>query len=181
MKREMKRGAPLVRRTDPTGYTSGNPEELEPKSEFCKTLLQDIDQLQGLAQAVELREQEKVLLDQTFKEQLQCAYFPHNTLIRLLLAKINKIDSSRFLMDLETQSLNLSQINDKSVKNNYMSLNEFLTDLESFFQEVEAINSPALIKAVRRITRDIDTNLQELKDLDLSKLDRDFVMDGVEV
>lgn len=181
MKREMKRGAPLVRRTDPTGYTSGNPEELEPKSEFCKTLLQDIDQLQGLAQAVELREQERLLLDQVFKEQLQCAYFPHNTLIRLLLTKINKIDSSRFLMDLETQSLNLSQINDKSVKNNYMSLNEFLTDLESFFQEVEAINSPALIKAVRRITRDIDTNLQELKDLDLSKLDRDFVMDGVEV
>lgn len=181
MKREMKRGAPLVRRIDPTSYTSGNPEELQPKLDFCKILLSDIDQLQELSQIVESREQENLHLDSSLKEQVQYAYFPHNTLIKLLLGKINKIDSSRFLMDLEVQSLNLSQINGKSSMNSYMSLDEFITDLESFFEEVENINSPALIKAVRRITRDIYNDVQQLKDIDLSKLDDDFLMDGTEI
>jgi len=181
MKREMKRGAPLVRRTDPTGYTSGNPVELEPKIQFSNLLLQDMEKLHDLSKSVEEREQKKLELDDTMREQIEYAYFPHNSLIKLLLSKINKIDSTRFLMELGTKALNLSQINIKSATNSYMSIDEFLKDLDVFFQEVENINSPVLIKAVRRITRDIDKEMSELKEVDINELKEDFVMDGLDI
>lgn len=181
MKREMKRGAPLMRRTDPTGYSSGNPEELQPKIDFCKNLLTDLDKLGDLSKVVESREKTQLELDATLREIVQLTYFPHNHLIKQLLSVISKVDSSRFLMDLDTKSLNLSQINEKSTKSGYYSLEELLEDLSGFFEEVEIINNPALNKAVRRIAREIDPVLQSLQDTNLGELERDFVMEGVEV
>ncbi|CCH45348.1 hypothetical protein BN7_4930 [Wickerhamomyces ciferrii] len=181
MKREMKRGAPLIRRTDPTSYTSGDPEELTPKLDFCQTLLKDIDNLQELSTLIESREAAKVEQHNSLQDMLGLAYFPHNALIQQLLTKINQIDSSRFLLDLEIDCFNLSQINEKSSTRHYQSLEEFLKDLSDLFSQIEELNTPVLLKAIRRISRDIEPDLKSLESFDHSKLQSEFILKGLEI
>lgn len=158
MKRELKRGAPLIRRIDSTQASNGNYEEIKPKIEFSKTLLKDLDLLKELSEKVEEREFVKLQQTETENGLIRLGYFPQCIIIQnILLEKVFHIDSSKIIKNLPTKARNLVQMNQKALSNQYVSMREFVSDLDAFFQEVESTWSDnfAYTKAVERIKREL--------------------------
>lgn len=181
MKREMKRGAPLIRRTDATVYSAGNPEKIPEKIKFSERLLKDISSLEEIGQLLIRKANVELERHLTETEMVKTAYFAHNMLIKGVLDRMVKVDSSKLLMAVKTKSLNLAQISDKVNGLQYESVDEFIGDLEAFFEETESVDVPELRVAARRVMREVYDLIEGIRTIDKNELDLDFVVDGLKI
>jgi NuA3 HAT complex component NTO1 len=182
MKREMKRGAPLIRRVNDT-ITGGDPNEIPSKLEFSKILLDDLTKLNEINDLIIQRESLKLTKFETLKQEIEMAYFHQSLIIQNLLAKIIKIDSTRFLMNIPVEN-NLDQIMQKSQNKEYRSVNDFITELSTFFQQVELRNDNREIKSKNRILREIANDLElfvNWDDLIQTEITKDFNIKGLDI
>jgi NuA3 HAT complex component NTO1 len=181
MKREMKRGAPLIRRTDATVYNGGNPEEIPQKLDFAKALLKDISSLSDISALLLEKATIEYQSQATEIDILNMVYFPYSTVLSSVMEKILKINSSRFLLDIETEGCNLSQMKTKVDNKEYCNINDFVSDLESFFVAVEKLNEPILLKAMRRLTREVINDIESIKNSHLSDIQKEHPVTGLHV
>lgn len=181
MKRETKRGAPLVRRTDATAYSGGNPDDIPEKLSFAKKLLGDIAKLEEISSLLIKRADLELQAQQQECNLVQSVYFPYSVVLSDVMDKILKIDSSRFLVDVQTECLNLGQMRDKVYSNVYRSINDFISDLEAFLVAIERMNQPVLLKAMRRITKEVLGDIQAIKDSNLDGALAGCEVDGLTI
>lgn len=189
MKREMKRGAPLIRRTDgATAYNGGNPEDITEKLIFAETLLQDIVKLEDISSSITKKAQLQLESQREETNIVNLTYFPYNSAIETIMKKILNIDSSRFLLDVDVTSVDakcttLSQMKLKVDKKAYHSIDEFIADIEGFFAVVDQMDKPVLSKAIRRIAREVLNDLQTIQQSgDWNALRKEFVnADGLNI
>lgn len=181
MKREMKRGAPLIRRTDATVYNGGNPDETPTKLAFAKTLLKDIDSLEEIASLITDRAQVRLQIQEEENHIVDLVYFPYSSALTAIMDKILSIDSSRFLLDAETECTTLLQMKEKVEKKEYTTVDEFITDLETFFLAIDKMDEPVLLKAMRRLTRDVLGDIQNIQKLDPGRVAQDCEVDGLKI
>lgn len=100
MKRELKRGAPLVRKFDPSSYNLLDENQLQERLEFTDDLLKDLSNLQDLAELVSKRAITSKLLGLADLKSEQLSKFPNEYLIKH--AVIEKLISSEPFKNLES-------------------------------------------------------------------------------
>lgn len=162
MKREMKKGAPLIRRVNMNNSISNDLNEIKLKLDFSKILLKDLKNLNNLNNLIVKREELKLKKFQALNNAIELNYFNQFELIKTLINKILNLQSSKFLLNLPV-NLNLNSIVKKFKNFNYLKIDDFLLDLFDFFKLIENRNILIEIKSKNRILREIESDLSNLK------------------
>ncbi|KAH3679969.1 hypothetical protein WICMUC_000712 [Wickerhamomyces mucosus] len=157
LKREMKSGAPLIRMNDNNYlYTGGDPEEIPVKLDFTKTLIKDLQKMESLSEDLISKHSLLYQSDMLVDEMIDIGYFPVNKIIRDILAKIFKIDSTRHLLGISLENnQSLTRMLQKAENRLYIGISEFLEEIDSFFVSAERLNQIAVNRAIMRIKKDI--------------------------
>lgn len=95
MKRELKRGAPLVRNFDPTSFNTLNVEEIQRRIEFAEVLLNDLNKLHELSSLLVKRQRAAMLYNGALQKSYELVQNPANYLIQtVVLDKLLKTEAS---------------------------------------------------------------------------------------
>lgn len=150
LKRELKNGAPLIRKNNNlisiSSILYGNnqdQEEINEKLAFSNVILKDIEKLIDLAQLNLHRQYYQNQLNETDLLMIDTAYFPMKKLIEFLMITINKkYDSQKSLLNYKFKSnppfniLSLPLIIEKNENYEYESVSQFLDDITSFNNQI---------------------------------------------
>ncbi|KAG7664464.1 uncharacterized protein J8A68_002020 [[Candida] subhashii] len=165
LKRELKRGAPLIRKNNNLAATSsilydGNSLEneggdgyqdenkLKEKINFANSLIKDLEKLSDMSQNLLQRQLLEDELDLTAFNSIDTVYFPIKTIIEITFDQINKrIDANEFFYSYKPRdlpnALSLREIAEKNSKYGYNNLPELLQDADLLISSTLKENKPS--------------------------------------
>ncbi|KAG0686162.1 nuA3 HAT complex component nto1 [Kluyveromyces marxianus] len=183
MKRELKRGAPLVRKFSPSSLNTLSSEELQDRIEFSELLLQDLNQLEDLAST--FVEKHKVNVEKVAKSKIcyDIAFHPVRYILReSVWDNLSKSSSFKTFMQLEESAgLDiLRPIEHKLTKDEYESIYEFKSEvIEKLSHIVEDGNYPRLLTiTASKLLQTFQSYICKIDGIDIkSLLNDDFDID----
>ncbi|CEP62803.1 Nto1p LALA0_S06e04214g [Lachancea lanzarotensis] len=148
MKRELKRGAPLVRKFDASSFSSFTVDEMKQRVEFANLLSNDVEKLQEMASLVVERQTVLQLRDSTIRKAKSIYTHPEKIVVReSILKRMNNYSSYRTLMqEKKTRDALNSQLQIFFDSENDECIKLFRELMDAYFNEIESDE-----KASRRI------------------------------
>lgn len=164
LKRESKRGAPLIRKNNNLNnlvilYNNNEEiteeeycQQIEDKLEFLKILIADINKVIDLSLTTLARQQTDYDLQTSNLQIMNLVYFPISQLIENLLTELEKYDSSRLIFNYNKFEPNLQTISQKNKNYYYKSVKSFNEDIDEFYRQC-MINSKAAANTNKQIKK----------------------------
>ncbi|EGW31614.1 uncharacterized protein SPAPADRAFT_141279 [Spathaspora passalidarum NRRL Y-27907] len=207
LKRELKRGAPLVRKNNNLISTSSilydansldvsgfhDESRITEKIKFANILVGDLERLGSMGREMLARQTVLNQLHELEVNNADVIYFPIKSLIELLLNRINaKIDITESLQNYKfrtNEGITLKEIQTRASKYGYESVDEFKQDVEAFIAGVFAENKPAsnIYKRMKNWSREFALELPGLEASEKSLLrdggifnSSDFCLNGTQ-
>lgn len=183
MKRELKRGAPLVRKFSPSSLNTLSSEELQDRIEFSELLLQDLNQLEDLASTFVEKHKCNVKKVEKSKICYDIAFHPVRYILReSVWDNLSKSSSFKTFMQLEESAgLDiLRPIEQKLTKDEYESIYEFKSEvIEKLSHIVEDGNYPRLLTiTASKLLQTFQSYICKIDGIDIkSLLNDDFDID----
>ncbi|ORY33154.1 hypothetical protein BCR39DRAFT_521494 [Naematelia encephala] len=180
LKREARRGAPLLKRLHLEPWTASNAskqqseEEKAKKLKFLTLLRNDLEKVRMLAELVRKREKEKLRQAQTIKDVVDSFIFPHYARLRLTLEKISAMDRNELFVhpvnraevpdyfEVIKEPMCWLYIDEKLEKNDYSHVSQFKRDIYLVLDNAMKYN--AAETTFHRTAKRIKTNCQPLLD-----------------
>ena len=178
LKREYKRGAPLVRKNNNLQNLSilynGNEEileqeycqQIEDKINFAKILLRDITKVIDLSKMALARQQIDKDLQETNIGIMERIYFPINVMVRDLILQLNKrFDGNKMLYNYTKFQPNIRTIIDKNSKYEYRTISDVESDIDEFAENILEHQKPtsALHKQMTKWKSQFTKAITEIK------------------
>lgn len=182
MKRELKRGAPLVRNFDPTSFNTLNVEEIQRRIEFAEVLLNDLNKLHELSSLLVKRQRAAMLHNSALQKSYELVQNPANYLIQtVVLDKLLKTEAFKMLLKIleKEDSSSVSSLLAKCSDGQYTNIQSFKADMSLFFKNLQDnIEIPRYVQsAVLKVSKEFDRLISKIDDIDPEKLlSRDFVI-----
>ncbi|KAG1739043.1 hypothetical protein EDB19DRAFT_871624 [Suillus lakei] len=196
LKREARRGAPLLKRLHLEPWTASNAgkvqteEEKTVKLEYLKHLRGDLESVRELTLQTRRRESRKLAQTESVQKVLEIALFPHEALLRLAFEKVLALDRHGLFKhpvsrtevpdyyDVVKKPMTWDAIDAKLDRHEYWDLEYFKSDVELVLSNAILYNKPgtSFYKTAQRIQISSQPILQELtpltyKHLPLAPLD----------
>lgn len=157
LKREHKRGAPLIKRLDATQYGALNSQEIEERIQFLDALREDVDKMYELTDLTERRAKINDQITHFKLTSLELVYFPINYIIGQLMSRIEKLmdGNKRGLRMVETGAdcPSFHDILEKIDTYQYSSVSEFIRDFNSLIDRVFTLSTGPALAVKRGYTR----------------------------
>ncbi|ODV78562.1 uncharacterized protein CANTADRAFT_26611 [Suhomyces tanzawaensis NRRL Y-17324] len=196
LKRESKRGAPLIRKNNNLMNSSSiatssmlnegenadefGTKELEEKVAIAKFLVEDLDKVIGMNSEWIQRQVLGTEGDRMDFEMINTVYFPLTKVIEQFLVSLNqKMDSTKIIrnhqLKAEAAIVSLKQIIDKNSRYEYKSVQQFQNDVQGFYELLvrETKSSHNIARAMKRWMKEFDARLEGLQENEL-RLQRDL-------
>ena len=192
LKRELKRGAPLIRSMCGPQHSLYADGDRTDELEFARTLTVDVDKMIMMsAQVCEREKLKRELATEVRWHMIETVYFPLTYIIRRALDFLNnKYDSSKVLRNHKVrvgEVLALSDVIDKNDKYGYDSILEVEADINRLLEHITSTNKPSTTTykvATRWILgwgRMLPTLHDEEREIQSHVKDGALQVDGVEV
>ena len=187
LKREARRGAPLLKRLhlEPWTASSQNKEQNDAnkvkKLNFLQTLRYDLEKVRLLAELVRKREKEKLHQIQLIRSALVDAIiFPYHELLSAALAKFESFDRPGYFAapvsradvpdyyDIIKEPMDWGTIKQKLAERNYTSVDEFKEDVGRIVKNATVYNKPEtpFHRAALRIQKQMPAIFQQLESIE---------------
>lgn len=179
MKRELKRGASLVKKVDYSSFSTLKFEEMEQRVKFSGLLLRDLNKLEKLACLLTERQKANKLLYEANDTINRLGIHPVKYIIKKeVLDKLSKRESFKLLLK-ETANLegpNLHTIINSCNEDIYQSILDFKIDMISFGTRITGNSNISQI-LVTNFQRDFDKLISKIDKIDIKKLlNNDFII-----
>ncbi|WWD21160.1 hypothetical protein CI109_105643 [Kwoniella shandongensis] len=191
LKREARRGAPLLKRLHLEPWTASSSSRQQTESEkaqklkFLQMLRNDLEKVRMLAELVRKREKEKLRQAQIMKEVVDNFVFPHYGKLRLTLEKISAMDRQELYLnpvsrteapdyfDIIKEPMCWLFIDEKLEKNEYLDVADFKRDIRLVLDNAMLYNPKdnPFHKAAARIKKNAEPLLEELDAISASSHD----------
>ncbi|OAX40317.1 hypothetical protein K503DRAFT_864713 [Rhizopogon vinicolor AM-OR11-026] len=185
LKREARRGAPLLKRLHLEPWTASNAgkvqteEERAVKLEYLKRLRGDLESVRELTLQTRKRESRKLTQTESVQKVLETALFPHEALLRLAFEKVLALDRNGLFKhpvsrtevpdyyDVVKKPMTWDAIDAKLDRHEYWVLEDFKSDIELVLSNAILYNKPgtSFYKTAQRIQTSSRPILQELSTL----------------
>lgn len=185
LKREARRGAPLLKRLHLEPWTASNAgklqteEEKTVKLEHLKHLRRDLESVRELALQTRRRESRKLAQTESVQKVLEIALFPHEALLRLAFEKVLALDRHGLFKhpvsrtevpdyyDVVKKPMTWDAIDAKLDRHEYWDLEGFKSDIELVLSNAILYNKPgtSFYKTAQRMQISSQPILQELTPL----------------
>lgn len=185
LKREARRGAPLLKRLHLEPWTASNSgkvqteEEKTMKLEYLKNLRRDLESVRELTLQTRRRESRKLAQTESIQKVLEIALFPHEALLRLAFEKVLALDRHSLFKhpvsrtevpdyyDVVKTPMTWDAIDGKLDRHEYWDLEGFKSDIELVLSNAILYNKPgtSFYKTAQRIQISSQPILQELNSL----------------
>jgi NuA3 HAT complex component NTO1 len=185
LKREARRGAPLLKRLHLEPWTASNAgkvqteEEKTAKLEYLKLLRRDLESVRELALQTRRRESRKLAQTESVQKVLEIALFPHEALLRLAFEKVLALDRHGLFKhpvsrtevpdyyDVVKKPMTWDAIDAKLDRHEYWDLEGFKSDIELVLSNAILYNKPgtSFYKTAQRMQSSSQPILQELTSL----------------
>ncbi|KAG2103066.1 PHD-zinc-finger like domain-containing protein [Suillus discolor] len=185
LKREARRGAPLLKRLHLEPWTASNSgkvqteEEKTVKLEYLKKLRGDLESVRELTLQTRRRESRKLAQTESIQKVLEIALFPHEALLRLAFEKVLALDRHSLFKhpvsrtevpdyyDVVKTPMTWDAIDGKLDRHEYWDLEGFKSDIELVLSNAILYNKPgtSFYKTAQRIQISSQPILQELNSL----------------
>ncbi|KAG1795047.1 PHD-zinc-finger like domain-containing protein [Suillus plorans] len=185
LKREARRGAPLLKRLHLEPWTASNSgkvqteEEKTMKLEYLKNLRRDLESVRELTLQTRRRESRKLAQTESIQKVLEIALFPHEALLRLAFEKVLALDRHSLFKhpvsrtevpdyyDVVKTPMTWDAIDGKLDRHDYWDLEGFKSDIELVLSNAILYNKPgtSFYKSAQRIQISSQPILQELNSL----------------
>jgi NuA3 HAT complex component NTO1 len=185
LKREARRGAPLLKRLHLEPWTASNAgkvqteEEKTAKLEYLKLLRRDLESVRELALQTRRRESRKLAQTESVQKVLEIALFPHEALLRLAFEKVLALDRHGLFKhpvsrtevpdyyDVVKKPMTWDAIDAKLDRHEYWDLEGFKSDIELVLSNAILYNKPgtSFYKTAQRMQTSSQPILQELTSL----------------
>lgn len=185
LKREARRGAPLLKRLHLEPWTASNAgklqteEEKTAKLEHLKHLRRDLESVRELALQTRRRESRKLAQTESIQKVLEIALFPHEALLRLAFEKVLALDRHGLFKhpvsrtevpdyyDVVKKPMTWDAIDAKLDRHEYWDLENFKSDIELVLSNAILYNKPgtSFYKTAQRMQISSQPILQELASL----------------
>lgn len=147
LKREARRGAPLLKRLHLEPWTASSASRQQSEAEkalklkFLQKLRTDLDTVRTLSESVRKREKEKLRQAQSIKDVIDSFIFPFYGKLRMTLDKISAMDRTDLFLrpvnvaevpdylDVVSEPMCWLDIDDKLEQNAYLNVDEFRRDV----------------------------------------------------
>ncbi|KAG1774169.1 hypothetical protein EV702DRAFT_1127317 [Suillus placidus] len=185
LKREARRGAPLLKRLHLEPWTASNAgklqteEEKTVKLEHLKHLRRDLESVRELTLQTRRRESRKLAQTESVQKVLEIALFPHEALLRLAFEKVLALDRHGLFKhpvsrtevpdyyDVVKKPMTWDAIDAKLDRHEYWDLEGFKSDIELVLSNAILYNKPgtSFYKTAQRMQTSSQPILQELTPL----------------
>lgn len=185
LKREARRGAPLLKRLHLEPWTASNAgkvqteEEKTVKLEHLKRLRSDLESVRELTLQTRRRESRKLAQTESVQKVLEIALFPHEALLRLAFEKVLALDRHGLFKhpvsrtevpdyyDVVKKPMTWDAIDAKLDRHEYWDLECFKNDVELVLSNAILYNKPgtSFYKTAQRMQISSQPILQELTSL----------------
>lgn len=185
LKREARRGAPLLKRLHLEPWTASNAgkvqteEEKTVKLEHMKHLRRDLESVRELTLQTRRRESRKLAQTESIQKVLEIALFPHEALLRLAFEKVLALDRHGLFKhpvsrtevpdyyDVVKTPMTWDAIDAKLDRHAYWDLEGFKSDIELVLSNAILYNKPgtSFYKTAQRMQISSQPILQELTSL----------------
>lgn len=185
LKREARRGAPLLKRLHLEPWTASNAgkvqteEEKTVKLEHLKHLRRDLESVRELTLQTRRRESRKLAQTESIQKVLEIALFPHEALLRLAFEKVLALDRHGLFKhpvsrtevpdyyDIVKNPITWDAIDAKLDRHAYWDLEGFKSDIELVLSNAILYNKPgtSFYKTAQRMQISSQPILQELASL----------------
>ncbi|KAK4684246.1 NuA3 HAT complex component NTO1, partial [Tremellales sp. Uapishka_1] len=185
LKREARRGAPLLKRLHLEPWTASNASKQETEAEKAKKmqlligLRTDLEKVRMLAELVRKREREKLRQAQVLKDIVDGFIFPYYAKLRLTLERISAMDRNEFFLQLVSKTdvpdyygvvkepMCWLSIDEKLEKNTYWNVSDFKRDVILVLDNAMLYNAKDTPwhRAADRIKKNAQPLLDELDDI----------------
>ncbi|KAL7415662.1 PHD-zinc-finger like domain-containing protein, partial [Mrakia frigida] len=181
LKREARRGAPLLKRLHLEPWTASGARvhteaEKAKKMEYLVRVRNDLEKVRMLAELVRKREKEKLRQAQIYKQVLDSVLFPHDTALRLCMEKISSQDRTEVFLhpvsridvpdyhEVIKKPMAWETIEEKLENHHYVNVQEFQDDINLVFDNAQLYNDPesAIHKLAVRLQKAAAPFLAEL-------------------
>lgn len=180
MKRELKRGAPLVRKFDPSSYNTLNEQQLQERVSVTDVLLKDLFRLRELSSLVKRRTTASNAYHASERKIQTLTKYPERLLIKRVV--VTKFISSEPFKNLQTLVTDekLSAVFEKCQTYNLETVASFKEDIYQFFTilETSGTSTRAVLNNVRRAKSLLDRLYESIANMNVSKhLHEAFIID----
>ncbi|WVQ75536.1 hypothetical protein IAR50_005163 [Cryptococcus sp. DSM 104548] len=185
LKREMRRGAPLLKRLHLEPWTASATAKTQTEAEktlklkFLQLVRNDLEKVRMLAELVRKREKEKLRQVQVIKDLVDGFVFPNNDKMRVTLEKISALDRRELFLNPVTEAeapeyFNIIKeprcwlyIDDKLERNLYIDVAEFKRDVNLVMDNAMTYNAPdtPFHRAAEKLKKSAEPLLAELDDI----------------
>ncbi|KAG2075522.1 hypothetical protein BDR04DRAFT_1091014 [Suillus decipiens] len=185
LKREARRGAPLLKRLHLEPWTASNAgkvqteEEKTVKLEHLKLLRRDLESVRELTLHTRRRESRKLVQIESVQKVLEIALFPHEAPLRLAFEKVLALDRHGLFKhpvsrtevpdyyDVVKKPMTWNAIDAKLDRHEYWDLEDFKSDIELVLSNAILYNKPgtSFYKTAQRMQISSQPILQELGSL----------------
>ncbi|KAG0698199.1 hypothetical protein DFH29DRAFT_942772 [Suillus ampliporus] len=185
LKREARRGAPLLKRLHLEPWTASNAgkvqteEEKTMKLEHLKLLRRDLESVRDLTLQTRRRESRKLTQTESVQKVLEIALFPHEAPLQLAFEKILGLDRHGLFKhpvsrtevpdyyDVVKKPMTWDAVDAKLDRHEYWDLEDFKSDVELVLSNAILYNKPgtSFYKTAQRMQISIQPILQELTPL----------------
>ncbi|RCK57650.1 NuA3 HAT complex component NTO1 [Candida viswanathii] len=195
LKRELKRGAPLIRKNnnliatssilyDSNSLKSGGVYDPKTKLKFAEMLVSDIDRLTNMSQGLLERQELNDEVNQLSFNAVDAVYFPFKQVIEGVLSRLNgKYDAQETLQSYKPKVDGVYSLHEITMKNSqygYLSVDEFVLDLSNLQEATSKEHKPSshIFKKMKNWMNDFRT--KDLPSLKLFELQMDHGADDVD-
>ncbi|KAH8110728.1 hypothetical protein DFH11DRAFT_1618277 [Phellopilus nigrolimitatus] len=185
LKREARRGAPLLKRLHLEPWTASaaakpqTEEEIAIKLDYLRLARQDLEAVRMLADLVRKREAQKLKQVQAIHDVISTIFFPHSSHLRLAFEKIMTLDRYDFFknpvskmdvpdyFDVVKKPMCWKTIDGKLDANEYWNIKDFQDDVYLVLDNAMLYNKPGtpIFKAASKIRASSEHILGELQQL----------------
>ncbi|AET39673.1 Nto1p Ecym_4650 [Eremothecium cymbalariae DBVPG len=181
MKRELKRGAPLVRKFDPSSFNTLGTVELQKRIDFAEVLLKDLNKLEELSHLLEKRQQAALLKDEAKATINNIWFHPVRYLLQKNVTPLWETKDFQVIRKIEPEFANILR---KVEDDEYPSITAFSHEVTSVFDRL-FMREDTLLQINSKLSicqRKFNKQIAKIDKIDIHKLlSRDFTFDGNEV
>ncbi|ODN74463.1 hypothetical protein L202_06849 [Cryptococcus amylolentus CBS 6039] len=185
LKREMRRGAPLLKRLHLEPWTASTTAKTQTEAEktlklkFLQLVRNDLEKVRMLAELVRKREKEKLRQVQVIKDLVDGFIFPNGDRMRVTLEKISALDRRELFLNpvTEIEAPDYFKIikeprcwlyiDDKLERNLYIDIAEFKANVTLVMDNAMTYNGPdtPFYRAAEKLKKSAEPLLAELDDI----------------
>ncbi|CDO94381.1 unnamed protein product [Kluyveromyces dobzhanskii CBS 2104] len=183
MKRELKRGAPLVRKFSPSSLNTLSIEELGDRIAFSEVLLQDLNKLENIASSLVAKQQCNIAMTKNANIINQIAFHPVRYMLKnVVWSNVAKTISFKSYLQLESLSDRkvIPYIYTKLENDEYPSIQDFAKDVAENFTSImnNENTSRSLVIMGSKLLNEFNRCLSKIDELDVqTSLHYDFDID----